>query len=93
MPIVQVKNENTVYVSKCKIPLILLERSKFYRFLTVLIANVDRTVNAEILKAAFIPFGDIVDVTLPPDPKSCKAVFVFILPTSYITTNMKERFL
>jgi peptidyl-prolyl isomerase E (cyclophilin E) len=35
---------------------------------TVYVGGLDDTINREILYAAFLPFGDLIDVYLPPDP-------------------------
>nr|CAG8434160.1 617_t:CDS:2 [Entrophospora candida] len=37
---------------------------------TIYVGGLDDQVNEEILHAAFIPFGDIVEIQIPPDPAS-----------------------
>lgn len=37
---------------------------------TIYVGNLDEQVTQEVLHAAFLPFGEIVDIQLPPDPSS-----------------------
>ncbi|KAG4101902.1 peptidyl-prolyl cis-trans isomerase E [Neocallimastix lanati (nom. inval.)] len=37
---------------------------------TIYVGNLDEQVTKEVLQAAFLPFGEIVDIQLPPDPSS-----------------------
>ncbi|GBC05458.1 hypothetical protein RclHR1_06230018 [Rhizophagus clarus] len=37
---------------------------------TIYVGGLDDQVNEQILLAAFIPFGDIVEIQIPPDPAS-----------------------
>ncbi|CAG8665226.1 10033_t:CDS:2, partial [Cetraspora pellucida] len=37
---------------------------------TIYVGGLDDQVNEQILHAAFIPFGDIVEIQIPPDPAS-----------------------
>ncbi|RUS33323.1 peptidyl-prolyl cis-trans isomerase E [Jimgerdemannia flammicorona] len=37
---------------------------------TIYVGGIDQQVNEEILHAAFVPFGDVISVQLPPDPAS-----------------------
>jgi len=37
---------------------------------TIYVGNLDEQVTKEVLHAAFLPFGEIVDIQLPPDPSS-----------------------
>ncbi|CAG8462355.1 3894_t:CDS:2, partial [Racocetra fulgida] len=39
-------------------------------FTSLLAGGLDDQVNEQILHAAFIPFGDIVEIQIPPDPAS-----------------------
>ena len=39
---------------------------------TIYVGGLDEQVTEEIVRAAFIPFGEIVDVQLPKDPGTCK---------------------
>ncbi|RHZ47132.1 hypothetical protein Glove_590g16 [Diversispora epigaea] len=37
---------------------------------TIYVGGLDDQVNEKILHAAFVPFGDIVEIQIPPDPAS-----------------------
>ena len=39
---------------------------------TLYVGNIDETANEEIVRAAFIPFGEIVSIDLPVDPRTSK---------------------
>ena len=41
-----------------------------YFLFLILLGGLDDQVNEQILHAAFIPFGDILEIQIPPDPAS-----------------------
>jgi peptidyl-prolyl isomerase E (cyclophilin E) len=45
---------------------------------TLYVGNIDETANEEIVRAAFIPFGEIVSIDLPIDPRSRTLMIVLL---------------
>lgn len=53
---------------------------------TIYVGGLDSKVNSEILHAAFLPFGDIIAISIPTDQHSLESInYLFNYPcTNYI---------